>query len=289
MLPFPGSMPNFLRTLLLLGGVAVPAAMVGWMAGGGAGALLGALLGAGAGVLVCLVGERVVLRLYGAREVDAQGAPHLLAMVREMAALAGLPAPRVFLLDADAANAFTVGRGRARAALVLTSGILRLLDERELRAVLAHELAHVLRGDMLPGTFAAALGGVLAAASQTGLGAPLDERARPAPAWQTPLWLLLAPLAALLAQLGAAARRELAADRLAARLCGDPLALAGALQRLQAHADERHGFAQAGRYPAGAQMMVCNPLGCAGIQRLFDCHPSMQRRIQALHASSRLA
>lgn len=279
-------MLNLVRTALLLGVVAVLAGMAGWAVGGIPAAVAGAALGLAAGGAALLRGARVVLRLYGAREVSADALPHLFAMVRDLAARAGLPAPRVFVLDDAAANAFVVGLGRAHAGLVLTDGILRLLDERELRAVLAHEFAHILRGDILPGTLAATLGGVLAAAAQAGLGAPGQDAGGSSLA---PLWLLLAPLAALLAHLGAAARRELAADRVGAGLCGDPAALVAALQRLQAHAQVVKGSALIGRYPAGAQMMVCDPLARSGVQRLFHCHPPLARRVQALRSLAGVA
>ena len=276
-------MPNFLRTLLLLGAAAVLAGMLGWLVGGVPGASAAAALALGGGGLACLFGERLVLRLYGARELDAESDPHLSAMVCELAGRAGLPAPQVFLLDTPAANAFVVGHGRAHVALVLTRGILRLLDERELRAVLAHEFAHILRGDVLPGTLAAVFGGLLAALSQGGLVPPAEERSvRAGAVAHNPLWWLLGPLAALFAQVGAAARRELAADRLGAALCGDRAAMASALQHLHDHAQATRGFPQAGRYPAGVQMMVCDPLRGGGVYRLFRCHPPVACRLQAL-------
>ncbi|MDE2119184.1 MAG: M48 family metalloprotease [Betaproteobacteria bacterium] len=276
-------MPNFLRTLLLLGAAAVLAGMLGWLVGGAPGALAAAALALGGGGLAGLFGERLVLRLYGARELDAETDPHLSVMVRELAGRAGLPAPHVFVLDTPAANAFVVGRGRTHVALVLTRGILRLLDERELRAVLAHEFAHILRGDVLPGTLAAVFGGLLAALSHGGPAPAAEERsARAGAVPHNPLWWLLGPLAALFAQVGAAARRELAADRLGAALCGDRAAMASALQHLHDHAQATRGFPQAGRYPAGVQMMVCDPLRGGGVYRLFRCHPPVACRLQAL-------
>ncbi len=279
-------MHNVLRTTSLLGGLVLLPGLPGWALAGGAGAWLGLALGLCCGLLAYLYGAALVLRLYDAHEVGAQAAPHLLAMVRELASRASLPAPRVFLLDDIAANAFVVGRTRGHANLVLTSGILRLLDEVELRAVLAHEFARILNGDMLPGTLAAAVGGLLALASESGLGLPGHDGAA---ARRAPLWWLLAPLAAALARLGSAGRREFAADRTGARLCGDPAALARALQHLHAGPASRHGLALAGRFPAGAQMMVCDPPGRTGLQRLFHCHPPLARRVQALRAEAEAA
>ncbi len=307
-------MSNLLRAAALLALAAAPAAALGWWLGAGQGWLAVLLPALAAAAAAYLALTPLLLRGYRAREVGDHDAPHLLAMVRELAARAGLPAPRVCLLDEPAANAFVVGRDARHASLVLTTGILRLLDERELRAVLAHEFAHMLRGDMLPASLAAALGGLLAAASQVGCGV-VDEstssRGRLVSA--SPLWLLLAPLAGAMAWLGASARHEFAADRLGASLCGDAPALARALQRVQADAAEQPGWPVAGCNPAGGQMMVCDPLadsptdpladsptdsltdsltassartpgGRGGLQRLFRCHPPIQQRVHALLA-----
>jgi heat shock protein HtpX len=278
-------MSNLLRTLALLGVAALPAALLGrWLGGWMPGAALALL----AAVAACRYCAPVVLRLYRAREVDARDAPHLLAMVRELAQRAELPVPRVYLLDESAPNAFVTGCHARRACLVLTSGILHLLDERELRAVLAHEFAHVLRGDMLPASLAAAAGGVLAAAAQAGLAQVSEETASGWP-WAAPLWLLLAPLVALLVHMGGSARKELAADCLGARLCEDPEAMARALRQLRRRADAPGVFALAARYPAGAQMMFDEPLGGRGMLRLFRTHPPRRARLRALRDLARAA
>lgn len=270
-------MSNLLRTVALLGVVASPAAWLGlWLGGWIPGATL-ALLTAAMAYLYC---APVVLRLYRAREVDARSAPHLLAMVRELARHAGLATPRVFVLDEAAPNAFVTGSRARRASLVLTSGLLHLLDESELRAVLAHEFAHVLRGDMLPASLAAAAGGLLAAAAQAGYASAGDDAA--AGAWAAPLWLLLAPLVALLVRVGGSAGKEFAADRLGAQLCGDPEAMASALHQLRPGADGPGAFGLAARYPAGAQLMFDDPLRRRGLLRLFRTHPPRAERVRAL-------
>ncbi len=282
-------MSNLLRTLALLGVAALPAALLGrWLGGWVPGALL-ALLAAGAACRYC---APVVLRLYRAREVDAREAPHLLAMVRELARRADLPTPRVFVLDEPTPNAFVTGCHARRASLVLTSGILQRLDERELRAVLAHEFAHVLRGDMLPASLAAAAGGVLAAAAQAGFAQVSEDTATTVGSWAPPLWLLLAPLVALLGRMGGSARKEFAADHLGARLCEDPEAMARALRQLRPRAGWPGGpgsFALAARYPAGAQLMFDEPLGRGGMSCLFRTHPPRGARLRALRDMARAA
>ena len=289
-------MSNLLRAAALLALAAAPAAALGWWLGAAQGWLAVLLPALAAAAAAYLSLTALLLRGYRAREVRDRDAPHLLAMVRELAARAGLPVPRVYLLDEPAANAFVVGRDARRACLLLTTGILRLLDERELRAVLAHEFAHILRGDMLPASLAAALGGLLAAASQVGCAVVDDGAAQGRCVSASPLWLLLAPLAGTMAWLGASARHELAADRLGASLCGDAPALARALQRVQLDAGEQPGWLVAGCNPAGGQMMVCDPLGASGaraqrasgapgaLQRLFRCHPPIAQRVRALLA-----
>ena len=272
-------MSNLLRTVALLGVVALPAAWLGlWLGGWVLGAAL-ALPTAAAAYLYC---APVVLRLYRAREVDARSAPHLLAMVGELARHAGLAAPRVFVLEEASPNAFVAGSRARRASLVLTSGLLHLLDESELRAVIAHEFAHVLRGDMLPASLAAAAGGLLAAAAQAGFASAPDDAAAGAGAWAAPLWLLLAPLVALLVRVGGSASKEFAADRLGAQLCGAPEAMAGALRQLRPGADGPAAFTLAARYPAGAQLMFDDPLRRRGLLRLFRTHPPRAERLRAL-------
>ena len=295
-------MSNLLRAAALLALAAAPAAALGWWLGAGQGWLVVLLPALAAAAAAYLSLTALLLRGYRAREVHDRDAPHLLAMVRELAARAGLPVPRVCLLDEPAANAFVIGRDGRHACLLLTTGILRLLDERELRAVLAHEFAHMLRGDVLPASLAAALGGLLATASQVGCEVSDENASQGRSLLASPLWLLLAPLAGAMAWLGASARHELAADRLGASLCGDAPALARALQRVQADAAERPGWLVAGCNPAGGQMMVCDPLadsgvrvqggsggsggpgGSGGLQRLFRRHPPIAQRVGALLA-----
>ena len=275
---------NLLRSAGLLGMAAAGAAGFAWWLSDGQGWLVPLAAALAAGVALYGYGDRLVLRLYRAQPVDPRQAPHLWAMVRDLAHLAGVAPPRLFVVEASAANAFVVGRASRRAALVVTSGILRLLDEAELRAVLAHELAHVLRGDMLPATLAAALGGLLAVVSRAGMAVD-DHPAAERPGWQSPLWWLLGPLAAGFARIAGSAGRELAADRTGARLCGDAPALASALQRIQADGAQLRSFGLVGRYPAGAQMMVCDPLGPGcWPQRLFRVHPQLAQRLRALRA-----
>lgn len=275
-------MSNLLRTSALLGIVACPAAALGWFLGGGRGAWPCIVLPLAVAVVSYLGSPALVLRLARARRVDAGSAPHLLALVADLATRAALPPPRVFLVDDPVPNAFVTGRAARGAALVLSSGIVRLLDERELRAVLAHEFAHVLRGDMLPASLAAAAGGLVALFAQAGSGsapgAAPDLAVRPS----GPLWWLFAPLAALLARPAASAAKEFAADRLGARLCEDPRAMASALRQLGVAAREGRDSTLATRCPATVQMMFQDPLRGGWPWRLFRTQPPRAARVRAL-------
>ncbi len=239
-----------------------------------------ALLALGAALAGYVLAPPLLLHLLGARAVDPSGAPHLLAMIRELAARCAMPVPRVCVLDSHSPNAWAVGHAGGAHSLMLTSGILRLLDEAELRAVLAHEFSHMERWDPLPSTLAAAFGGLLSALAHAGAPGPSDRMADEAPA-PAPLWLLLAPLSAGMARLARARWQDIVADRAGAELCGDPAALVRALHLL--HADERRVLALAVRHPATASMMVCDPLPQrGGLRRMFRAHPPLEQRLRAL-------
>lgn len=226
--------------------------------------------------------DRLVLRMSGAREVSPAEAPGLHRLVDELSRAASLPKPRVCLVDAPYANAFATGRNPSRAAVAVTTGLLDLLDERELRAVLAHELAHVANRDVLVATvaagLAAAVGHLANVVALSGLLGHRDEEDQGSPAGGL-LFLVLAPFAATLVQLGISRSREYLADETGARLCGDPLALASALAKLEVSAER----APAQVEPATASLFVVNPLGAlGGLVGLFSTHPPAQERIRRL-------
>jgi heat shock protein HtpX len=278
---------NQLKTILFLG--ALSALLVAAGAALGPAWAWGALaLALGMNLLAWFFSDRLVLRMSGAREVSPAQAPELHAVVAELSARAGLPRPRLHLIEAPHANAFATGRDPAHAAVAVTRGLLELLDPRELRGVLAHELAHVRNRDVLLATVAAGLAGAIThLAHVLGfarlLGGGDDEGDSPASGLA---FVLLAPLAATLTQLAISRSREFHADETGARLSGDPLALASALQKLHRGAEA----APAEVEPAAASLYIVNPFGgLGGLVRLFSTHPPAEERIRRLQDLARAA
>jgi heat shock protein HtpX len=281
-------MKNQLKTILLLG--ALSALLVAFGASLGPGWMWGmTAVALATNLLAYFFSDRLVLRMHGARELPEGAAPRLHAIVAELAGRAGIPKPRLFVIDDPHANAFATGRNPARAVVAVTTGIVDVLDERELRGVLAHELAHVANRDVLVATVAAGLATaisnlahVLAFSGLLG-GGSQDEERHPA---QGLLFMLLAPVGATLVQLGISRSREYLADETGARLSGDPLALASALEKLQASAEAVPARAQA---PATASLFIVNPFGAigAGLARMFSTHPPAEERIRRLRELAR--
>jgi heat shock protein HtpX len=228
--------------------------------------------------------DKLVLKMYNAQEVDASSAPQFYAMVQELAQRAGLPMPRVYLIQEDAPNAFATGRNPEHAAVAATTGILRTLNERELRGVMAHELAHVKHRDILISTISATMAGAISMLANFAVFfGGRDSEGRPANPIAGLAVALLAPLAASLIQLAISRAREFEADRGGAELSGDPRSLASALEKIQAYARGTPLLA-AERNPQTAQMMIVNPLHGGGVASLFSTHPSTDERVARLLA-----
>jgi heat shock protein HtpX len=225
--------------------------------------------------------------MYNAQEVDETSAPQFYRMVAELAQKAELPMPRVYLIQEDAPNAFATGRNPQHAAVAATTGILRILNERELRGVMAHELAHVKHRDILISTISATMAGAISMlANFAMMFGGRDGEGRPANPIAGILVMLLAPMAAGLIQMAISRAREFEADRGGAEISGDPAALASALQKI-------HNVARgipmeaAERHPETAQMMIMNPLSGGGLRGLFSTHPSTEERVEKLMALAR--
>jgi heat shock protein HtpX len=274
---------NQLKTIVLLG--ALSALVVA--AGGALGPqwLWGSVaLALGMNLFAWFFSDRLVLRMSGAREVSREEAVELHRMVEELASKAGLPKPRVFLIDAPHANAFATGRSPERAAVAVTRGLLEILSPRELRGVLAHEIAHVMNRDVLVATVAAGLATAVTHLAHvlalSGLFGSRDGEEQGSTAGGL-LFMLMAPIGATLVQLGISRSREFLADEAGSRLSGDPLALATALEKL--HADAEAAPAQV--EPATASLHIVNPFGATGgFTRLFSTHPPAEERIRRLRA-----
>jgi heat shock protein HtpX len=222
----------------------------------------------------------MVLRMYNARAVDASSAPQFHGMVRELAAKAGLPMPRVYLIDEAQPNAFATGRNPEHAAVAATTGLLRVLTARELAGVMAHELAHVKHRDILTSTITASVAGAISTLANFGMffGGRDDEHRNPVFAL---LILIVAPIAAMLIQFAISRSREFEADRGGAEISGDPKALADALAKIDRHA-RGLSLEAAEAHPATAQMMIINPLSGGGVRGLFSTHPATEERVRRL-------
>jgi len=274
---------NWFKTTLLLAGILALFGAVGGALGGTQGMLIALAFGGAMNFVAYWFSDKMVLRLYSAQEVDETTSPYLYNMVRELATRAGLPTPRVYLIDEVQPNAFATGRNPENAAVAATTGIIELLSPRELRGVMAHELAHVRHRDILISTISATVAGAISVLSQFGLffGAGRDrEDGNPLLAM---LMMILAPIAAMLIQFAISRTREFGADRGGAEISGDPDALADALAKIDRHA---HGIRleTADSHPETAQMMIINPLSAGGLRGLFSTHPPTQERIARLRA-----
>ena len=281
-------MGNQFRTALLMGGLTALLILLGQALGGGQGATL-----AFAFALIMNLGswwwsDRLVLGMYGAKQVPPGRAPELHAMVERLSQRAGIPKPRLYLISNPSPNAFATGRSHAQAAVAVTEGALRLLSHEELEGVLGHELAHVRNRDTLVATLAAALAGAIMFLASWARWAAIfggwrrdDEEG--AGGLELLALAIIAPLAALLIQMAISRSREYLADETGARLCGDPLKLARALERLEQAAARVPLQAN----PATAHMFIVNPLRGGGVLSLFSTHPPIEERIRRLEAMAR--
>lgn len=279
---------NWVKTAMLMAAIMALFGVVGGMIGGESGMLLALVFGGAMNVFSYWFSDKMVLKMYNAREVDETSAPQFYGMVRELAQRAGLPMPRVYLINEDQPNAFATGRNPEHAAVAATTGILQLLSARELRGVMAHELAHVAHRDILISTVSATMAGAISALANFAMFfGGRGEDGRPSNPLASIAVALLAPLAASLIQMAISRAREYEADRGGAEVSGDPHALADALARIQMYAEGRIPMAPAEAHPETAQMMILNPLSGGGISGLFSTHPPTGERIARLRAMAR--
>ena len=266
---------NFFRTALLLAAMTALFMGIGFMIGGQSGMLIAFFVAAAMNVFSYWNSGKMVLSMHNAREVDARTAPEFYNLVAELAQRAQLPMPRVFILDEDQPNAFATGRNPENASVAATRGLLQMMSREEIAAVMAHELAHVKHRDTLIMTITATLanfafffGGSRNNNNPLGIVGVL-------------LTMIVAPLAAMLVQMAISRTREYSADRMGAEICGQPLWLASALEKLEAGA-RRIPNPQAERNPATAHMFIVNPLNGQRMDNLFSTHPNTANRVAAL-------
>jgi heat shock protein HtpX len=272
---------NLFRTGVLMAALTGLFLAIGFLIGGQAGMAMAFLFALGTNLFAYWNSDKMVLSMYGAREVDETTAPDLVHLVRVLSEQAGLPMPKVYIAENPQPNAFATGRNPEHAAVCVMTGILERLSQEELAGVLAHELSHVKNHDTLIMTITATVAGAISILANFAFFFSGERRNNPLGAVGGILILILAPLAAMLVQMAISRTREYEADRSGALISGRPLWLASALQRISSAA-ERIENVDAEAHPATAHMFIVNPLHAGGIASLFSTHPAMEQRIARL-------
>jgi heat shock protein HtpX len=276
---------SYLRTAILLAGLTALFMAVGYLLGGSGGAVVAFFIAAAMNFATYWNADRLVLSMHGAEEVDERTAPEFVHIVAELASRAGLPRPRVYLMDNPQPNAFATGRNPDHAAVAATTGLLNMLSREELAGVVAHELAHVKNRDTLLMTVTATIAGAISMLGQFGMyfgGGHRDGSGHGGMgAIGTLAMIVLAPLAAMLVQMAISRTREYAADDMGARISGTPQSLASALAKIDVAARQIENV-PAEQNPATAHLFIINPLSGERMDNLFSTHPSTENRIAAL-------
>lgn len=280
-------MTSYLKTTILLAGLTALFMAVGFLLGGKTGLIVAFVAALGMNLFSYWNSGDMVLSMYGAREVDAYTAPEFHGIVARLAERAGLPMPRVYIIENDQPNAFATGRDPEHAAVAATTGLLQRLTPEEIAGVMAHELAHVKNRDTLIMTITATIAGAVSMLANFGLffgGSSNDERGgNPLGMVGAVLAAILAPIAATLVQMAISRTREFEADRIGAEICGRPTWLADALTNIHNAANHIPNH-QAEAHPATAHLFIANPLGGASFASLFSTHPDMGERVARLRA-----
>jgi heat shock protein HtpX len=272
---------GYVRTAILLAGLTALFMAVGYLLGGPGGAVIALVIALLMNLFTYWNADRMVLASYGAQEVDARTAPEFVRVVADLAHRAGIPMPRVYVIDSPQPNAFATGRNPSHAAVAATTGLLRMLSWDEIAAVISHELGHVKNHDTLLMTVTATLAGAISMLAQFGMFFGGGNRNSNAGVLGTLAMIILAPLAAMLVQMAISRTREYAADSAGAEISGKPAALASALAKIDAAAHQIENAA-AEENPATAHLFIINPLSGARMDNLFSTHPATENRIAAL-------
>ena len=278
---------NHLKTFVLLAALTALFVGAGYMVGGATGMAIAFVLAAGMNLISYWNADKIVLKMYGAQEVD-ETHPH--ALVRnyvrdtyDLADRAGMPRPKVTIIESDQPNAFATGRNPENAAVAATTGLLSMLDRDEVRGVMAHELAHVKNRDTLTMTVTATIAGAIGALANFAMFfGGRDEEGRPTGMMAGLVLAIVGPIMAALVQMAISRSREYEADRVGAEIAGDPHSLARALQKIEAYARGGAHNHAAERNPATAHMFIINPLAGRGGDNLFSTHPATHNRVDAL-------
>ena len=280
---------NWIKTFALMAGITALFGAVGAAVGGGSGMMLALLFAGGMNIYAYWFSDKAVLKMYGAQEVNAENNygdgqfRNYYNMVKELAENAQLPMPKVYVINEQQPNAFATGRNPEHAAVAATVGLMQVLSERELRGVMAHELAHVKHRDTLISTISATMAGAISAIAQFGMffGGRGGDGERSVSPIVSMLMMFLAPMAAGLIQMAISRSREYEADRMGAEISKDPKALADALTKISNYARQiPNQTAEA--HPETGQMMIINPLAGVSFDSLFSTHPKTEERVRRL-------
>lgn len=278
---YHGSIMNQLKTIILLGSLTGLILAIGYYVGGNDGMLIALILAGAMNFASYWWSDKIVLAMYRGRAVNEAQAPQLHRMVSDLAARAGIPMPRLYIIDLPVPNAFATGRNPSHAAVAVSTSLMHLLDEDELRGVLAHELSHVKNRDILVASVAATLAGAISYIAQFAFYFGGRRDSREGGAAGSIALLLLTPLMATLLHLAVSRSREYLADETGARLAGSPRGLASALRKL--HASSRTApLAAQPKYEATAHLFIVNPFKPGLLMSLFSTHPAMDERIARL-------
>ncbi|HEY1631127.1 MAG TPA: zinc metalloprotease HtpX [Rhizomicrobium sp.] len=276
-------MANTARTFILMAAMTGLFLAIGWLIGGPTGMGIAFFFAVGSNAFAYWNSDRVLLSMYGAKQVDAASAPDLVNIVTQLAAKDGLPMPKVYIVENAQPNAFATGRSPEHAAVCVTTGLLERVNCEQLAGVLAHELSHVKNRDTLTMTITATIAGAISMLANFAFFMGGDRRNNPLGMVGMLLVTILAPIAAVLVQMAVSRTREFEADRAGAELSGRPLWLASALEQIETGARQIDN-PQADAHPATAHMFIVNPLSGGGLSGLFASHPSTAERIARLKA-----
>ena len=273
---------NTCKTMVLMVTLSLMLVGIGAILGGKSGMTIALVIAFGMNFISYWFSDKIVLKMYGAREVSEAQAPELYSMTRELSYAAGLPIPKVYLMEQDQPNAFATGRNPEHGAIAVTTGIMRMLSKEELKGVLAHELAHIKHRDILVATVAATIAGAISYLAQMAqwtmfFGGRDDERDGGNPLAAI-VMMIVGPIAALLIQMAISRSREYGADAGGAQIAGNPQYLASALRKLDAFSRKIPMDAT----PATAHLFIVSPLSGGGFLKLFSTHPPMEERITRL-------
>lgn len=273
---------NGFKTIMLLAAMTALFMGIGYTFGGSGGAMIALVVAAGMNLFTFWNADKIVLRMHGAREVSAQDCPEFVGLVAGLARRAGLPMPRVYVIDSPHPNAFATGRDPAHAAVAATTGLLGLLERDEIAAVMAHELGHVRNRDTLIMTMTATIAGAISMIANFAMFMPRGNNDR-GNGLAMLLAVIVAPFAAMIVQMAISRTREYGADRAGAEISGQPLALASALAKL-ANGATRVPNPVVAQNPAAASLYIVPALSGRGGDSLFSTHPDTDNRIAALQA-----